>query len=317
MFKNNQIDLSKSKNPEKIRKFLVLFSLIIILILFFFLTIFLYFLPYYKEVKSAYDSCDYLLVGTIIMVVRIVVLIALGYILFKKWILHEESHYTDIPFLLGIFSYIFIFGKVLDIIGYSIYVDIKFIGNFSELLLLNLSKIRVVIAIVNMFPIFLIGIYFYFFRRSLRKEESQKEMNARKNTTIFLFVFYSSLLILLLLLNNIQYLSLLSGISALSGFSLLIWVFITAHNGKILPEIRSLTISIGFVLLLFFNVLFSIMIVLFSDLSLLNITLVNIIVESGVIILYTSEGGNLVATIIILIGFKKKRQHQEYFNNNT
>ena len=301
------LEFSESKNLERKMKLLVLYFLIIILILFFLLTIFFYFIPYYKEIKDAYEFSDYVLGGIIIIIIRIVVMIGLGYVLFKKWILHKESHYTDIPFLLGIFSYIYIFGKVLDIICYSTYVNIKFIGNFSELFLLELSKLRVIITNVNMLPIFLIGIYFYFFRRSLKKEDTQKEKNARKNTTLFLLIFYFSILIILSLLNNIQYLSLLSGVATLSGFSLLIWVFITAHKGKILPEIRSLTIGIGFILLLLFNFLFSIMIVLFSNLSLSNVILANITSESGAIILYTSEGGNLVATIIILIGFTKKK----------
>lgn len=306
MLINNQTEFSKSKKLVKKRKLLVILSLIIILIFFFFGIIFLFFLPYYEEIKGAYDSSVYLLTGTIIIIIRIVVLIGLAYVLFKKWILHEESHYMDIPFLLGIFSYIFIFGKVMDIICYSSYVNIKYLGNFSELFLLNISKLRVAIGTVNMFPIFLIGIYFYFYRRSLKKEGFQKEKNARKNTITFLIFFFIIILIIFLLLQNIQYISFVSGIITLIGFSLLIWVFITAHKGKILPEIRSSIISIGFVLLLFFNVLYSILMGLFSDVQLSSDIFANLTTGSAVIIYYTTEGGNLVAIIIILIGFEKK-----------
>ncbi|MFX1572841.1 MAG: hypothetical protein ACFFB0_08830 [Promethearchaeota archaeon] len=310
---NNRTEFSKSKILTKKRKLLVILTLIIILILFFFGTIFLFFLPYYKEIKGAYEISIYLLIGTIIIIIRIVVLIVLGYVLFKKWILHEESHYMDIPFLLGIFSYIFIWGKVLDIISDIIYVNIKYLGNFSELFLLNIVKLRVVIGTVNMFPIFLIGVYFYFFRRSLKKEVSQKEKNARKNTIIFLIFFFTSTSIIYFFLHNIQYISFLSGIVSLSGFSLLIWVFFTAYKGKILPEIRSLIVSIGFMLLLFFNVLYSILMGLFSDVQISSEIIAYLSTGSAAIIYYTTEGGNLVAIIIILIGFEKKATYYKNF----
>ena len=309
----NQTESSKSKKLVKIRKLLVIFFLIIVLILFFLGTIFLYFLPYYKEIKGAYENSDYLLTGTIIIIIRIVTLIGLGYVLFKKWILHKKSHYMDIPFLLGIFSYIFIFGKTLDIICHTTYANIKYLGDFSEIFLLNISKLRVVIGTVNMFPIFLVGVYFYFFRLSLKKEEFQKEKKTRKDTIIFLIFFFIIILIILFLLQNIQYISFLSGIVTLIGFSLLIWVFITAHKGKILPEISSSIVSVGFMLLLFFNVLYSILMVLFSDIQVSSEIFADLTTINAAIIYYTTEGGNLVAVIIILIGFEKKAT----YNKNT
>ncbi|MFX1497669.1 MAG: hypothetical protein ACFFBH_09100 [Promethearchaeota archaeon] len=54
---------------------------------------------------------------------------------------------------------------------------------------------------------------------------------------------------------------------------------------------------------MFFNVLFSILIGLFVDLQLSNVTLADLTSPNGGISLYTTEGGNFVATIIILIGF--------------
>jgi len=303
---NRRSELSEFESLEKKSKFIVIIFLIIILIIFLYFIVSFYFGSYFEEIQGAYENSDYLLTGTILMIVRIAVFISLAYILFKKWISHEESHYSDIPFLLGLFFYIFIFGKVMDIVCYSIYANIKYLGDFSELFLLNMAKLRIGIGVVNIFPIFLIGIYFYFFRHSLGKQEFRKEKIARKDTLIFLIIFFSSILIILFLLPNILYLSYLTGFVTFIGFSLLIWVFVTAYKGKILPEINCLIISIGFILLLIFNIIFPIFISLFGVIPSPSQTFAYLTHEGGAITYYTTEGGNLIASVIILIGFERK-----------
>jgi len=297
---NSNPELSDLKNLKGKKKLLVIILLIIGLICFCFFIVLYFFIPYYEQIQGAYYYSNYLLIGTILMVIRFVVLFNLVYILFRKWISHEEPHYSDIPFLLGLFFYIFIYGKAIDLVGYTVITISRYIGVFSELFLLNLTKFREALGIVDMLPIILIGIYFYFFRRSLGRQDFRKEKIARKNTLIFSIVYIFSMFIIIFLLQEVKYLTFIVGIISLIGFGFLIWVFVIAFKGKILPDINSLIISIGFILMLICNVLFPVFINIFLGGSKIGEAFAFFIVE----------GGSLIATIIILIGLKTKAHYK-------
>lgn len=217
-------------------------------------------------------------------------------IVFQKWIFQEEPHYSDIPFLLGLSYYMMISGKLIDLVIYPTYVITNYGFGFNELFLLNLTKFRYMVVSIELLPNILIGIYLYFFRKNLGKRNLQIEKIARKNTIIFSIIYLLTFLIIIILLQIMAAFTIIAGVGSLLSLGFLLWIFITMHRGKILPEFKSLIISIGIFFYLIFNILFPILMYSIGQTS----------IEGEAITIISTEGGTLVSVIIILIGFKTK-----------
>jgi len=93
--------------------------------------------------------------------------------------------------------------------------------------------------------------------------------------------------------------TIIAGVGSLLSLGFLLWIFITMHRGKILPEFNSLIISIGIFFYLIFNILFPILMYSIAQTS----------IEGEAITIISTEGGTLVSVIIILIGFKTKARY--------
>jgi len=220
-------------------------------------------------------------------------------IVFQKWVFQEEPHYSDIPFLLGLSYYMIVSGKLIDLVIYPTYVITNYGFGFNELFLLNLTKFRYMVVSIELLPNILIGIYLYFFRKNLGKRNLQIEKIARKNTIIFSIIYLLTFLIIIILLQIMAAFTIIAGVGSLLSLGFLLWIFITMHRGKILPEFNSLIISIGIFFYLIFNILFPILMYSIGQTS----------IEGEAITIISTEGGTLVSVIIILIGFKTKARY--------
>jgi len=280
--------------------FLSISLLIIFQFLFYFFTILFFYIPYFGLVSEAYSTFYYLPVLTVIIIIKILVFLNLVKILFQKWVSHEEPHYSDIPFLLGFSFYMLISAKLIDFVLYTTYaITIHGVG-FNELFLLNLTKFRYILVLIELLPPYLIGIYLYFFRKNLGTRDLKLERIARKNTVIFSIIYILTVSIIIILLQTIAPFTIIAGIISLISLSFVVWMFITMYRGKILPEFNSLIISIGFFFYLIFNILFPILMYSIAQAS----------IEGEAVTTITIEGGTLVSAIIILIGFKTKARYK-------
>ena len=213
---------------------------------------------------------------------------------------HNLSFSSDIPFLLGLSYYLIVSGKLIDLVIYPTYVITNYGFGFNELFLLNLTKFRYMVVSIELLPNILIGIYLYFFRKNLGKRNLQIERIARKNTIIFSIIYLLTFLIIIILLQSMAVFTIIAGVGSLLSLGFLLWIFITMHRGKILPEFNSLIISIGIFFYLIFNILFPILMYSIAQAS----------IEGEAVTTITIEGGTLVSAIIILIGFKTKARYK-------
>jgi hypothetical protein len=99
-------------------------------------------------------------------------------------------------------------------------------------------------------------------------------------------------------INNIRNFSYIGALITLSSLSFVTWVFITAYKGKILQEINTLIISIGFICYLISNAILPILINVVAANSLTGERIAASILELG----------TLTSMILILIGFKTKKK---------
>jgi len=290
----------KSINNRKTEA-LIISLLLVILVLFYFFVFLFFYLPYSKEIVEMYSNSPYLTLTSIVIILRIIISIYLAGFFINKWISRRIRNYFNMPFLLCLFFYIFILAKLLDLVFDATYCIIRTNNNdvFSNLFLLNLAKFRYSIAVLNILPIFLLGFYLYTYGHSLDKENIIVEKLTKRKTLIFSLLYIVIFLTIIILLPTIMLFALIALSLSMTSITFLIWVFFTAYKGKILPNINSRIIGIGFSIFLIFNAGFPIILYSIGQISIQGEGITGLTVESGA----------LFSFIIILIGFKTEASY--------
>lgn len=292
---NYSSNVNNINKKLRIKETFVLSLLLIFVVLFYFFVVLFYYIPYYSTISEMYYINYFITIITIIILIRISVSLYAAYFLFKIWLSKKSRMFTDLPFVFGLFFFLYIPAKLMDLLiftTYRLYADY----GFSYYLLLNIIKLRYFILTFNILPLFLIGIYLYIFRLSLRKPDFEREKLSKKLTVLFSILYFPTFFIIIIFLNDISIFSYVGALLTLSSLSFVIWVFLTAYKGKILSKINSLIISIGFICYLIFNLILPILANVIGPSSLEGERI-------GALIL---EVGTLFSMVIILLGFKKK-----------
>lgn len=282
----------------KKKKSLIISLSLIFVVLFYCLVILFYYIPYYSEISEMYFTNYFITILTLIIVVRISISFYAAYFLFKIWFSKNSQRFTDLPLIFGYFFFLFIPAKLMDILvftTYRLYADY----GFSYYLLLNIIKLRYFILTFSILPLFLSGIYLYFFRLNLRKPDFERERLSKKYTGLFSIFYFPIFFIIIIFLDEINLFSYVGAFMTLSSLSFVIWVFLTAHKGKILSEINSLIISIGFTCYLISNLILPLLTNVIGPTSLEGERI-------GALIL---ELGTLFSMVIIILGFKRKANY--------
>ena len=301
MINNNDKQKSKIKSIKLNRKDKLIFGLLLISVLIIYLlAIVLYFIPNFSVLYNLYSTFYFNILFTVITVLRVTLSIYGSYFLFKIWFMKKTRSYSDLPLLYGLFFFIFIPAKLLDLmimLNYRLYADF----GYSYTFLLNTIKLRYILLIVNVVPLFLSGIYLYMFRLNLKKLDFEREKVSKRLTIIFSSLYFPTFFVVIIILNNIYLFSYIGAIITFSSLIFVIWMFITVYRGKILPEINSLILSIGFICYLIFNVLLPVYVNVIGQFSLEGERLAGLILELG----------TLFSMIIVLLGFKKKANYKK------
>ena len=299
---NNNYSLSFDKNYTKLKKREISFiSLSVIAVIFFYsIVILLYYIPFYSEISEMYLTNFFAAILTMIILIRISISTYGANFLFKIWLSKNSRRFTDLPFIFGLFFFLFIPAKLMDLLvftTYRLYTDF----GFSYYLILNIIKLRYFILTLSILPLFLSGIYLYLFRLNLKKPDLERKKLSKKLTVLFSILYFPVFFIIIIFLNDITMFSYVGALMTLSSLSFVIWVFLTAHKGKILSEINSLIISIGFICYLISNLILPILVNVIGPTSLEGERIGSLILELG----------TLFSMVIIILGFKKKANYKK------
>lgn len=304
MTSNNRKSKTRNKSIKLTTKDKVFFRFLLIsVILFYLVFIIFFFIPNYSVISDIYSNFYFNIIFTLVIVGRISLSIYGSYFLFKIWLSKNTRAYSDLPFILGLFFFIFIPGKLMDLIIILTYRMYASYG-FSYILFLDIIKIRYLILIINLIPLFLSGIYLFLFRLNLKKPHLEREKISKRLTVLFSSLYFPTFFFIILFLNDIYLFSYIGAILTSSTLSFVIWIFFTVYRGKILPEINSLIISIGFICYMIFNVLLPIYVNVIGQISLEGERIAGSILECG----------TFFSMITILIGFKKKAHYKQKVN---
>ena len=129
-------DRSKPKNRsiKLYTKDKIIFGFLLISVsIFYVLIILFYFIPHSSVLSDLYSTFYFNIMFTVVIVLRILLSIYGSYYLFKNWLSKKNRSYSDLPFLYGLFFFLFIPGKLMDLIiilNYRLYADFGFSYGF-------------------------------------------------------------------------------------------------------------------------------------------------------------------------------------------
>lgn len=227
---------------------LVIVLHLIILIIFQMLVFILFYLTYTEiiiDILISFEYFYYYLLLISIMVIRIGIVSYLSYFFFREWNSNNQNSFMSFQYFFGLYFYFTIFVKSLDIVVYIMYIGPEY---FQPELLLNIFKIRHIIGALSTLPMLSIGTYLFVYYRNLKKEIIEIRKIAIKYMKIILSIWMGLFLLVIFLLPSPVFSLLIYMIFSVYNI-FIIWVFIKAYKGKILPEINCLIISIGFIIL--------------------------------------------------------------------
>lgn len=268
---------------------LIIFAL---LILFFGLLIyFAFYFPNFEILQVLYQVRPELDVLTVIIFLRIVISLYTSYFLLNKWLYQEKRTIISFPIIFSIFFFLFLPAKMMDLmmyIAYRLYESYSYSYQF----LIFVIKIRYVFGVLSVLPLFLGGLYLYFYRLKFKYET----IAIKKILLFFSIIYISFFSFIIIILNDVKLFTYVGALLVISSVSFIIWIFLKAYKGRILKEVNSLTLSVGFIFYLISSALIPIFITFLG----LETTATEIINT------FYIELSTLLSSIIITVGFIKK-----------
>lgn len=238
------------KNRTKLLIIFVFFILFFGLLIYFF-----FYFPNFEILLVFYQTLPLLVVLTTVVFLRIVISLYTSYFLLKRWINQEKKTIVSFPFIFSVFFFLFLPAKMMDLMMYLAYRLFE-TYSYSYQYLIFVIKIRYVFGVLSVLPLFLGGIYLYFFRLKLKYET----IVIKKILLLFASIYIAFFSFIIIVLNNVESFTYVGALLVISSVSFIIWIFLKAHKERILNTINSLTLGIGFILYLISSALIPILI---------------------------------------------------------
>ncbi|MHA2182191.1 MAG: hypothetical protein ACXAAH_12295 [Promethearchaeota archaeon] len=217
---------------------------------------------------------------------RIIILSITTYYLFHKWFQQEAQYLSDIPFLLGLFFLILVFGKFIDL-----HWDLTFFL-YNETVILFYLKFRYILIIIEVAPLLFLGLEIIFFRI---EERFPKLKNKRYMNNLRIKIMTSIItieMIAIFIVPNYTILGRLLPFILIPTLMGIVYIFFLAYRLNRLTVVKPNILTIGFFLYLLSNIFRPLM--------------HNIIGDNPSYLLVV-EFVDLIIFIIIFLGLYKKK----------
>ena len=202
----------------------------------------------FNLVLKAYEEYEGALLVVLIIIVRILILSITSYYLFHKWFKQEAQYLSDIPFLLGLFFLILIYGKAVDL-----FWDLTYFS-FNENTVLLFLKLRFFIIIFDVAPLLYVGLEIIFFRLEDRfpRLKNKKYMNNLRLRLIILTLLVEFSVIIVI--PNVDLMGLFLPMVVIPSILGITYIFFLAYRLHRLSVVKPGILTIGFLLYLISNI---------------------------------------------------------------
>ncbi|MHA2037634.1 MAG: hypothetical protein ACW972_01930 [Promethearchaeota archaeon] len=221
----------------------------------------------------------------LIISTRIVILTITTYYLYNKWFHQEAQYLSDIPFLLGLFFLILLFGKFIDL-----HWDLTFFL-YDGTTVLYYLKLRYLIIILEVAPLLYLGLEIIFFRleEKFQKLKDKRYMNKLRIEIMLCVIVIESISVFIV--PNYTLLGRLLPIILIPSLIGIVYIFFLAYRLNRLSVVKPKILTVGFFLYLISNIFRPVMQNIIGD-------------NPNYIILV--ESVDLIIFIIIFLGLYKK-----------
>ena len=184
----------------------------------------------------------------LLIFIRIGIVSITAIYLFKKWFMQDQQYLSDIPFLLGLFFLILVFGKLVDLLW-----DLTFYYLSDDIVLVFL-KIRFFIIIFEVAPLIYLGLEIVLFSMEERypKLINKKYRNRIRGTLITILIIVESIAILLGPTKT--FMGMILPFILIPSLLGIVYVFYLAYKGGRLSVVKPKILTIGFFLYLISNI---------------------------------------------------------------
>ena len=180
--------------------------------------------------------------------IRILILFVTVFYLFHKWFKQEAQYLSDIPFLLGMFFLILIFGKAIDLLW-----DLTFFTFHDDIVLVFL-KFRFFIIIFEVAPLLYLGMEIIFFRLEDRfnKLKDKQYMNRLRKLLISIIILSESTVIIIG--PNFTVMGIILPIILIPSLFGIVYIFYMAYSLNRLSIVKPGILAISFFLYMLSNI---------------------------------------------------------------
>ncbi len=184
----------------------------------------------------------------LVISIRILILSITVFYLFHKWFKQEAQYLSDIPFLLGLFFLLLIFGKAIDLLW-----DLTFF-TFNDDIVLIFLKFRFFIIIFEVAPLIYLGMEIIFFRLEDRfnKLKDKNYMNRLRTRLIVVIIISESIAIIAG--PNLTIMGLVLPIILIPSLLGIVYIFYIAYSLNRLKIVKPGILTIGFFLYMLSNI---------------------------------------------------------------
>jgi len=184
----------------------------------------------------------------LVISIRILILSITAFYLFHKWFKQEAQYLSDIPFLLGLFFLILIFGKAIDLLW-----DLTFF-TFNDDVVLMFLKFRFFIIIFEVAPLIYLGMEIIFFRLEDRfnKLKDKGYMNRLRNILISVIILIE--LIAIITGPNLTMMGIILPLILIPSLLGIVYIFYMAYSLNRLTIVKPGILTISFFLYMLSNI---------------------------------------------------------------
>ncbi|MHA1272568.1 MAG: hypothetical protein ACTSVV_01425 [Promethearchaeota archaeon] len=197
----------------------------------------------------------------LIISIRMVLLAGMSFYMFRRWLSQESQYFSDIPFLFAFFFLMVMFGKAFDLLYNLTYYTT------NEATFLFLIKIRFIIAIMSLAPLYYLSIWMILFYISLDgKYERLISENYRNKLTYRLMSLILTIeFIIIMLYLNVKTTAIILPAIVLPSLVIIFLIFYFSYRNKRLTQVNTLLLTIGFGAYLASQILRPLLHIIFSE----------------------------------------------------
>ncbi len=199
------------------------------------------YISFISQIVEAFATLDGVWSILTVTLIKVGVVLGMGFILMRRWFRQEAQYLSDIPFLFSMFFIILGFAKFFDLLSaFSFYIDPN--------IFLDLFKVRFYLIVFELLPMIYLSVGMILYYLSLKdkfsaySDETRLDKARQKILLVILIIEVTAIMFAPTYASILTILPLL----VLPSIITIVWLFAFAYKNQRLTQVHPLIIAVGF-----------------------------------------------------------------------